>query len=319
MSENSSAPAPQSAPVESAPVDSSTSTVQSQDNSQPNLNEIAEAVESGEISASTAQKMIKKFKLKVDGETSDMEIDLSDEDAVRNELQLAAVSRKRMAETANVKKAYQREMERLKNDPWSVLAEMGLDPEELSTGFISKKIEEMKKSPEQLASEKLQKDLDAAYAKIKASEEKEQQAEMAKLNEQATKSLNDEIDRAISGHKKLPNSPLVRKKIADSMLWAINQDPEKYGNITAEDVIPMVEKELRAELGGLFEGLEDDAFEEWVGRERLNKARKKKVAARVPGLSDVKTTAAAMKPSASEEAPAKKVKAKDLFRTLGRN
>lgn len=320
MSEgNTGAPAPESAQVESvAPVDSTTESVQSQEVSSesPDISDIEEAVESGEISEAEAVKMIRKFKLKVDGKEFETELDLSDEEAVRNELQLAHAAKKRMAETAEIKKAYQREMERLRNDPFSVLQELGLDPEELSTGFISKKIEEMKKSPEQVAQEKLQKELEEARNEAKKLKEEKEQIEMAKLQEQAAKSLNEEIDKAISGHKKLPNSPLVRKKIADSMLWAMQNG---YGEVTADDVVPMVEKELRQELGSLFDGLGDDeALEDWVGRERINKMRKKRLAAKkVPGLSDVKSTVASVK-NQQEERPAQKIRAKDLFRNLGK-
>lgn len=302
-----------SAPVESAPVESSTEEVSSQGQSSEagEIDAIEQAVEEGQISEAQAQKMIRKFKLKVDGQELETEIDLNDMEAVKNELQLSAAAKRRMQETANIKKQYLKEMERLKSDPFSVLAEMGLDPEELSTGFIQKKIEEMKKSPEQLASEKMQDEMQELRAKLKAQEDKEKQAEMSKLNEQAVSSLNEEIDKAISGHTKLPNSPLVRKKIADSMLWAINNG---FGDVTAEDVVPLVEKELRSELGSLFEGLEDEAFEDWVGKERLTKARKKRVAAKIiPTLSDVKATSAGAR-AKQEEISSQKIKAKDFFR-----
>lgn len=323
MSESSGgASAPVAAPTESAQVESTSSVNESQassgENGQPDLADIQDAVENGEISASQAKSMIKKFKLKVDGREFDHEIDLSDENAVRNELQLAHAAKKRMAETAEIKKAYMREMERLRSDPMSVLAELGLDPEEVSAGFIQKKIEEMKKSPEQLASEKLARELEEARAEARKLKEEKEQAEMSKLQEQAVKTLNDEIDKAISGHKKLPNSPLVRKKIADTMLWAMNNG---HGDVTAEDVVPLVEKELRGELSSLFDGLgDDDALEDWVGRERIQKMRKKRIAAAkpVPGLADVKPTAAAMKSQVQESAPAQKIKAKDLFRRMGK-
>jgi hypothetical protein len=306
------------APVESsAPEESNVEEVESQDQSSEESGESGEiealeqAVEDGQISAAEANKMIRKFKLKVDGQEMETEIDLNDMEAVKNELQLSAAAKRRMQETANIKKQYLKEMERLKSDPFSVLAEMGLDPEELSAGFIQKKIEEMKKSPEQLAAERMQSEMQELRAKLKAQEEKEQQAEMSKLNEQAVSSLNQEIDKAISGHTKLPNSPLVRKKIADSMLWAINNG---FGDVTADDVVPLVEKELRSELGSLFEGLEDEAFEDWVGKERLTKARKKRVAAKsVPTLADIKPTSAGAR-AKQEVVSSPKIKAKDFFR-----
>jgi hypothetical protein len=314
MSEQASAPV--AAPESAAPAESnSTANVQESQaqNAAPSAEDIQDAVDSGEISEAQAQKMIKKFKLKVRGQEIEKEIDLSDENYLRDQLQLAEVSKISMQQAAELRKAYEREMARLKQDPFSVLQELGHDPEELSAGFIQKKIEEMKKSPEQLAAEKMAKEMEELREKLKAKEEQEKQAEMAKLNEQAVKSLNEEIDKAISGHKKLPNSPLVRKKIADSMLWAMNNG---FGEVTAEDVVPLVEKELREELGGLFNGLEDEAFEEWIGKERLAKARKKRIAAAkpvVPGLADIKPTTAGIK-AKEEDTASQKIRAKDFFR-----
>ncbi len=147
----------------------------------------------------------------------------------------------------------------------------------------------------------------------KLKEEKEL-GEMTKLQAEASKSLNDEIDKAISGHKKLSNTQAVRKRIADAMLWAMNNG---HGDVTAEDVVPMVEKEMREEHRALFEGFEDDALEDWVGRERLAKLKKKKVQAKVPGLNDVKPTTGGIRPQ-EESKPSQKIKAKDLFRNMGK-
>lgn len=317
-----SSPAPAAAPAESAsPVESNSNTglqnTQAQTGQPDNkvIEDIQEAVESGELSPVEANKMLKKFQIKVDGKTMEREIDLSDEEAVRNELQLAAAAKRRMQESAELKKAYQREMERLKSDPWSVLQELGLDPEEMSTGYISKKIEEMKKSPEQLAQEKLQKELEEARAEAKRLKEERETIEMQKLQEQAITQINDEIDKAISGHKKLPNTDLVRKKIADSMLWAMNNG---FPDITADEVVPLVEKEMREELNKLYESLDDDALADYIGKKNVDRMRKKRLAAsKVPGLGDVKPTSASVIPK-EEPRSAQKIKAKDLFRQLGR-
>lgn len=316
MSESAPSSAPAAALVESAATEGNVNTEAQNSqvvNGQSDISDIQDAVESGDITPQEAKQMIKKLKIKVQGQEREVEVDLNDESFLRDQLQLAEMSKRSMQASAELKKQYLKEMERLKSDPMSVLAEMGLDPEEVSASFIQKKIEEMKKSPEQLASEKLQRELEEARNEAKKLKEEKEQIEMAKLNEQAVKTLNDEIDKAISGHKKLPNSPLVRKKIADSMLWAMNNG---FGDVTADDVVPLVEKELRSELGGLFDGLEDEAFEDWIGKERLAKARKRRVAQAkpaVPGLSGVKPTTAGLN-SKTEESPAQKIKAKDFFR-----
>ena len=320
MSEPVSAPAPAAAPAAEAPaqqasVQSTPNQPGSQAQSAPSVEELEDAVESGEITPAEAKQLLKKFKIKVDGKDFEREIDLNDEDAIRNELQLAAVSKKRMQESAELKKAYQKEMERLKSDPWSVLQELGLDPEEMSVGYISKKVDEMKKSPEQLASEKLQKELEDARQEAKKLREEKEQFEMKKLQEQAFSQINEEIDKAISGHKKLPNTDLVRKKIADTMLWAMNNG---HGDVTADDVVPLVEREMKEELNRLYDSLDEDSLAEYIGKKNVDRMRKKRLAtSKVPGLTDVKpTTASMVKEEPKQAGP--KVKAKDLFRQLGR-
>lgn len=318
MSEQASAPAAPSAPAEVKQESvAQPSVAQNPAGSQaPSVEDVQDAVESGELSVAEAKSLIKKFQLKIDGKIIDKELDMSDEEAVRNELQLAAVSRKRMEESAQLKKAYQKEMERLKSDPWSVLQELGLDPEEMSVGYISRKVDEMKKSPEQLASEKLQKELEEARLESKKLREEKEEIERKKLQESAFSQINEEIDKAISGHKKLPNTDLVRKKIADTMLWAINQGHE---DVTAEDVVPLVEREMKEELNRLYDSMDDDSLSDYIGKKNVDRMRKKRLAAsKVPGLSDVKATTASM--NKEEPKPAgPKLKAKDLFRQMGRN
>ena len=318
MSEGSSAPSAPAAPVESAPSNSNTSSVESQAQSAQGSEEISDALESGEISPEEVKSMIKKFKLKIKGQEVERDYDLGNEDFLRDQFQLAERAKQEMQSGAELRKAYQREMERLKADPFSVLQELGIDPEELSTGYITKKIEEMKKSPEQLANEKMTKELEEARAEAKKLKEEREAEQMTKMQQEAVVSLNAEIDKAISGHTKLPNTPMVRKKIADSMIWAMNNG---FGDVTAEDVVPMVKKEMQEELNNLYEGMDADALEEYIGRKNLDKMRKKRLstAKPVPGLSDIKPTAAGSRAQQNQQAePAKKVKARDLFRNLGK-
>ena len=112
-------------------------------------------------------------------------IDLSDENAVRNELQLSAAARQAMQESANLKKMYESEVNRLKNDPFSVLAELGLDPDQLAEMRIQQRIEEMKKSPEQLEREKIQIELQAAREESRKLKEERESEQFEKLKEQA--------------------------------------------------------------------------------------------------------------------------------------
>lgn len=279
--------------------------------------EIQEALENGD--AKEAQRLIKKYDLKVRGKTISREVDLSDDDYLRNQFQLAEVSKQSMQESAELKKAYQKELERFRAKPWEVLEELGLNPDELAEMRIQQRIEEMKKSPEQLESEKIRAELQQAREEAKRLKEEKESIEMQKLQEQAAVQINDEISKAISATKTLPNSPYVIKRVADSMLWAMNNG---YEDVTAEDVVQLVEHEMKQELSQLYDQMPEEVLEQFIGRKNIERMRKSRVAKvkSTPSVNDIKQTALSAKAAeAARPREQKRVPAKDFFKTLGRN
>jgi hypothetical protein len=320
MSEANASPA--AAPVADAPA---------QESAQPNSNsvpaesnaaeisseaELNEALENGEISQKEAQKLIKKFQLKVRGKTVEREVDLSDDEFLKNQLQLAEVSKQSMQDAAELKKAYQKELQRFKEDPWSVIQELGLDPDQLAEMRIQQRIEEMKKSPEQLEKERITQELQQAREEAKRLKEEKEQIEMQKLQEQAAVQIKDEISSAIAAHKTLPNTPYVEKRIADALLWAMNNG---YEDATAEDVVPLVEQEMRKELAELYDQLPDEMLEQFVGKKTMERMRKKRIAQAkaAPSVNNVKQTAASMQAAPKQE-ERKPVRSRDFFKNLGK-
>ncbi len=275
---------------------------------------INEALEAGDLSPQEAQKLIKKFDLKVRGKSISREYDLSDDNFLKDQFQLAEVAKMEMQNSAELKRAYQKEMERFKSNPWDVLKELGFDPDELAQSRIEQRIEEMKKSPEQLEKEQLQTELKAAREEAKKAKEEKDTIEMSKLQEQAAVQINSEISNAIAAHKTLPNSPYVTKRVADSMLWAMNNG---YEDVTAEDVLPLVEQEMRAEMGQLYDEMPEELLEQYIGKKNIDRMRKRRVAAaKVPSVNDIKPTAGS-NPSSAPKIGQPKL-AKDFFKNLGK-
>ena len=274
---------------------------------------VEDAIANG-ASEKEVKNLIKEFQLKVNGKVVNKRIDLSDENALKNELQLSAAARQAMQESANLKKLYESEVSRLKQDPFSVLAELGLDPDQLAEMRIQQRIEEMKKSPEQLEREKIQAELQAAHEeanKLKAEREAEQ---FEKLKEQAAAQIETEIEQALDAHKTLPKSRHIVKRIADSMLWAMGNG---FDDVTAEDVMPLVEKEWREEMSRLMDDSPEDVLEQLIGQRNIERLRAK----RLNAMSSVKT-ATSVKPTAAsvqkqEEQKREKIKQRDFFRQLG--
>jgi hypothetical protein len=281
------------------------------------LQEAVEDALANGASKQEVQNLIKEFQLKVNGKIVNKKIDLSDENNLKNELQLAAAARQSMQEAANLKKLYESEVSRLKQDPFSVLAELGLDPDQLAEMRIQQRIEEMKKSPEQVEREKIQAELQAAREeanKLKAERDAEQ---FEKLKEQAAAQIETEIEQALDSHKTLPKSRHIVKRIADSMLWAINNG---FDDVTAEDVMPLVEKEWRDEMSRLMDDSPEDILEQLIGQRNIERLRAKRLNAMSTSGSK---TAASVKPTAAsvqkqEEQKREKIKQREFFRSLGK-
>jgi antitoxin component of RelBE/YafQ-DinJ toxin-antitoxin module len=317
MSEENSSPEVSEESSPESPSESQEIPQEAQPAGQEALQEVVEDAIASGASEKEVKNLIKEFQLKVNGKMVNKRIDLSDENAVRNELQLSAAARNAMQESANLKKLYESEVNRLRQDPFSVLAEMGLDPDQLAEMRIQQRIEEMKKSPEQLEREKIQAELQAAREeanKLKAERESEQ---FEKLKEQAAAQIETEIEQALDSHKTLPKSRHIVKRIADSMLWAMGNG---FDEVTAEDVMPLVEKEWREEMGRLMDDSPEDVLEQLIGQRNIERLRAKRLNAM--STSNAKT-ANSIKPTAGsvqkqEEQKREKIKQRDFFKSLGK-
>jgi hypothetical protein len=319
MSEESSAPESAEISQESAEAAPQEHQAEQSGEAQGEQQQLQDAVETALANGASEKEvknLIKEFQLKVNGKTISKKIDLSDEAALKNELQLSAAARQAMQEAANLKKLYEKEVGRLKQNPWEVLQELGMDPDELAELRIQSRIEEMKKSPEQLERERIQKELQEAREEAKRLKEEREAENFEKLKQQAAIQIENEIEAALDAHKTLPKSRHIVKRIADSLLWAMDQG---YEDATVEDVLPMVEKEWRDEMSRLMDDSSEDILEQLIGQRNIERLRAKRLA----GMNQAPKTAAAVKSTAAsiqkqEQTPAQKMKQRDFFRSLGK-
>jgi len=272
--------------------------------------QIAEAQANG-ASKKEIQKMIERFELKVNGKNVVREIDLNDKEAIKRELQLALAGRQTMQEMAELKKLYNQEIDRLRQDPFAVLKELGIDPDELSYSHLERKVQEAQKSPEEQERDRLQKELEELRGKAKQEEERRIQAEQSRLQEQAAKQLDDEIDDALDEYKHLPRSPRVVKHIASVMMWALDNGME---DITVKDVLPTVEKELKKEISDIIDNLPEEFIEEFIGQRGIERLRKKRVAAATQQPKSVSNIKPSASPKSSETKPSSRKSLEDFLR-----
>ena len=314
MSDENSSPESAEAQTEEAPSQESQESGESGQEGQ--LQDVVETALAHGASEKEVKSLIREYQLKVNGKTINKKIDLSDENGLRNELQLAAAARQSMQEASNLKKLYEKEVGRLKSNPWEVLKELGMDPDELAELRIQSRIEEMKKSPDQIERERIQKELTAAREEARQLKEERETENFEKMKQQAAVQIESEIESALDAYKTLPKSRHIVKRIADSLLWAMDQG---FENVTAEDVMPMVEKEWKEEMGRLMDDSSEDILEQMIGQRNIERMRAKRLAGmnQAPkSATSIKSTSASIQKQA--EKPAEKMKQRDFFKQLGR-
>lgn len=273
--------------------------------------EITEAIENG-ASEQEVQNMIKSFQLKVNGKTVEKEIDLSDEEALKREFQMAAAGRESMQRTRELEKAYEQALSELKSDPLKFLkSELEMDVDEISYNHLKKLHEQSQRSPEEVERERIQMELEQARAEARTLKEEKERAEYERVYAQQQQALNQEIEQTLSAHKDLPPTQKTFQRIAETMLFAMENGIE---DVTVEDVIPQVKKDIETEMQSMFNEMPLEFYEKFIGKQNMNKLRQQRIekAKSAPNPTKTKETAAK-----TEKKKADRISARDFFRTLG--
>lgn len=309
--QSNSAPAQQEAAVSEESVQSEQQSSQAQQDSgaqqAQNLNSqqqeaVSQAIAEG-ASPAEVKQLIKEYKLKVNGKEVVKKYK-SDEELIRD-LQLAEANKGGMQKSRELEKLFEREAKRLKEDPWSVLQELGHDPVKLAEMKLEQWVQEQQKSPEQREYEQMQRELAAAREELKSQKEAAEEAKRQSLKQSAFKEIEKEIADALSSYTTLPNTRKTVTKIADALIWAMDNG---FPQASVADVIPVVEAEIKAEFNEFLENAPDEVFEGYVGKKKLENYRKKRVssikASNVPS-NDVPQVSKAAEPKAKEKIPMK--------------
>jgi len=278
--------------------------------------EVAEAIEKGATEKEVAD-MVKEFKLKVNGKEITKKIDLSDEAALKRELQLAAAGQQSMQKQKELENLYKQELERLQQDPFTVLKELGIDPDQLNEQYMRKRVEELEKSPEQRERDQLQQELQRAREEAQRLKQEKEQEAFQRLREEEAGKLEQEVEEALDSHPTLPKSQKTVARIADAMLWAMENG---FEDVSVADVIPTVEAEIKKEMGTFLSDLPEELFEQYIGKKNIDRFKKKRLdqIKKTNNISNIKATSSSVptKETEEEKANKKRMKAKDYFRNL---
>lgn len=229
----------------------------------------------------------KTYTTVVDGETI-----VVTEDELLKGYQTARAAHKRFQEASEQMKQAQALKEALKKNPWDVIKEQGLDPDQLAEMRIAERIRQEMMTPEQKALEAEKKARQEMENRLKMFEEKERQVayqrEMQKYRETYEKSFVDAL--ASSG---LPKTERTIALMAQYMKSALQAGHE----VEAKDIAPLVKEHYQKDLSQLIEALDADTLQQLFPGV-ADKIRK----------SDVAKLKNKLEPSRDEKAPAPRKK-----------
>ena len=311
-----SAPAPSEAPVENSEVVES-------------LPEEELSAEQQQLEEAEKKALKKKFQLKVNNKVKDLELDLGNDEEIQKYLQKAMAADEKFQEAATLRKQVEQLVSELKKNPLAILKhpELGIDVKALAQSVLNEEIEEMQLTPEQKKIRDLENALKEKEEREKEALKQKEELERARFEQEAMEKLDDDITQALS-KSNLPKSPYVVRRMADTMLAAMEMTDEKgnplFTDVTAEQVLPFVEEQILGEINRLFESAPEDTFDKMmesvIGKKNLDKYRKAKVAKtksapKTTTAAQVKDTGASNKSKESpKEEPPKRFK--DIFKTF---
>ncbi len=292
--EDTQSSAPASAPALDVSSDApQTDQSQGQESQQP-TQEAAPAPE--------AKKRLKQLQLKIDGETYDeelpFEIDEDQKEWMTKNLQLSKKAQKSMQSESQLRSQVDQFVKSLKGDTKNTLKQMGIDPKEFAAMIIEEELQQQAMTPEQREKAELQAKLKQLEDERRQEKEAFDKREYERLTQQEYERIDTKMTSVID-QAGIPKSPYVVKKIAQYM-----QDGLQYGvNLEPEDVIGLVKEEIQADLKELLSALGEDKVESFIGKDILDKVRKKNIA-------KAKATPASLKAAIKDVGTAKKTDAK---------
>lgn len=276
--------------------------------------QVKQAEEAIKAEAKKQEAIRKKYELKVNGRPKSVELDLSNDKQIQDYLQKAMAADEKFQEAANLKKDVQLLVKTLKENPLAILTHpnIGVDVKKLAEMVINQELEDMQKTPEQKRLEQLEKELEQERQAKSKMEEEKRQAEIAKREAEEFQMIDDQISDALT-KTELPKTPYVVKRISDAMISAFDMG---FRDVTVDQIVPIVEKQLKEELGQWFDTSSEDALEKLMGK-NLDRIRKKRIAAakKAPVTAQaIKATSEGTKAKPSEGKKEEKTKRfEDLF------
>lgn len=224
------------------------------------------------------KKMLKSLKLKFNGREVEEQLPFEIPDTpesieyMKKQLQMSRLAQSKSQELSHLQKEAAKFIEDLRKNPRKVLSDptIGVDLKKMAVEMIEEEIENARKSPEQLEREKLESELKAMKEEREREKEENRKRDMDRIQQQEYERYDMLLSQALD-KTDLPKTPYTVKKIADYMIMAVNSGMD----VTPEDVIPLVREEMQNDLKEMFSVMPEDVVEQLVGKDVINKIRRK--------------------------------------------
>lgn len=225
-----------------------------------------EAKPSQPITPEMAEKLAKKYKVKVDNE----ELEVDEDELVRG-YQMRKASDKRFQEGLAARKQAEEFVRLLKTDPKKVLAHpsIGLDLKKFAEDFLVEQMQEELMDPKDRElrdyKQKLAKFEEEERLKKQKAEEEAKDAVKKKYQEDYNKQIIDALET--SG---LPKTEYT----VERMIYYMHKALKNGYELDAKDVTELVKRDYIEDSKALYSGLDAEALEKIMGADIAKKLRK---------------------------------------------
>ena len=215
------------------------------------------------------QEMKRKYKLKVDGQEFEEEIDLNDEEGMKRRLQLSRAADKRMSEAkADKKKAFDI-IKAFEEDPESMLKRLGPKGREIAEKYLLSQIQDEMMSKEEKELRDLRRENETfKQAQEREKKDRESQAISKKEHEYA-ESFQQTIITALN-KSGLPKTPELVKRMANVMAKNLEHGLE----LTPDDLVIEVKNDITALLKSVIGDADGEHLVAMFGEDVANKIRR---------------------------------------------
>lgn len=251
-----------------APVDSAAPAEQAT-NSTENENNVDKVAETKDAQAPVPNK--KKYKIKVDGQEFEEELDLNDDEGIKRHIQMSKAAQKRMSESAKIKQQAEQFLQALQTDPVKLLSnpKLGLDFRKIAEEYLTKQLEVEMLSPEQRKSREMEERLKAYEEEKRQATEKQRADQQSMLEQHYAQSYDKTITEALA-NSGLPKTPKTVKRMAELLYSNLKNGFE----LEPKSLVEMVRQDYINEIKELFGAANGDLLLQLLGDDVANKIRK---------------------------------------------